>query len=62
MIAFVEESRVDSLTAEVVYRYEMPTLSFEDIGDAGMWVCAKPQRRRAWIRLPICRKSLPRAT
>jgi hypothetical protein len=42
MIAFVEKSRADSLTTEAVYRYEMPATSFEDIGDAGMWVSRAP--------------------
>jgi hypothetical protein len=42
MIAFVEQSRADSLTTEAVYRYEMPVPSFEDIGDAGMWVSRAP--------------------
>lgn len=55
MIAFVEQRRVGSLATESVYRYEMPAASFEDIGDAGMWVsreAVKPLRTDTFSNLP----------
>jgi hypothetical protein len=37
-IAFVEEAWIERLRTETVYRYDMPTASFEDLDDVGMWV------------------------
>ncbi|AWZ01058.1 hypothetical protein RHODOSMS8_01522 [Rhodobiaceae bacterium] len=36
--AFVEKRWLKRLQARVVYRYELPTEAFEDVGDVGMWV------------------------
>ena len=55
MIAFVEQSRAEALATEAVYRYEMPAATFEDIGDAGMWVsreAATPSRVDVLSHLP----------
>jgi uncharacterized protein DUF6886 len=38
MIAYVETAWLDRLRSAEIYRYELPTGSFEDLGDAGMWV------------------------
>jgi len=37
-VAHVESRWLDRLRAATVYRYEMPTASFEEVGDVGMWV------------------------
>ncbi len=42
MVAFVEEESIGPLSSAVVHRYELPSDTFEDIGDAGMWVSREP--------------------
>lgn len=37
-VAYVEQHRLTSLQLESIYRYELPTRSFESLHDAGMWV------------------------
>lgn len=39
MIAFVERAWIVQLSTTVLYRYELPAYPFEDLDDAGMWVC-----------------------
>lgn len=36
--AYVEERWLEALNTARIYRYELPVESFEDLGDAGMWV------------------------
>lgn len=36
--AFIEKRWLERLQAEVIYKYELPTETFEDVGDVGMWV------------------------
>ncbi len=36
--AFVEKRWLARLQTAVIYRYELPTETFEDVGDVGMWV------------------------
>ncbi|OWV74110.1 hypothetical protein ATY75_07390 [Rhizobium sp. N122] len=53
-VAFVERHWLERLEAEAIYRYEMPAEDFEDLGDAGMWVCRRrfiPTERIAISRL-----------
>ena len=38
MIAHIEETWVTRLSEATIYRYELPTESFESLNDAGMWV------------------------
>ena len=38
MIAHVEWAWFDRLSRESLYRYELPTETFEDLDDAGMWI------------------------
>ncbi|MES2343758.1 MAG: hypothetical protein V4597_18985 [Pseudomonadota bacterium] len=38
MIAHVEWAWFERLTRETLYRYELPSETFEDLADAGMWV------------------------
>jgi hypothetical protein len=54
-IAFVEERWAPRLRAGIVHRYELPTASFEDLGDVGMWVsrsAVRPLRAEAVRSLP----------
>lgn len=37
-VAYIERERFPSLTVATLYRYELPTESFENLDDAGMWV------------------------
>jgi hypothetical protein len=37
-IAYIEDDWVERVRAAVVYRYDMPCATFEDIDDVGMWV------------------------
>ncbi len=37
-IAFVEEDWVDRINTAPLHRYEMPTTSFENVDEVGMWV------------------------
>jgi hypothetical protein len=43
-IAFIEERWASRLRTAIVHRYELPTASFEDLGDVGMWVSRSPVR------------------
>ena len=47
MIAHVEWAWFDRLARETLYRYELPTGSFEDLEDAGMWVSRQAVTPRA---------------
>lgn len=38
MIAHVETAWLDRLRAEPIHRYDLPTVAFEALEDAGMWV------------------------
>lgn len=42
MIAHVEEAWRDRLGRAAIYRYEFPLAAFENLHDAGMWVCRVP--------------------
>jgi hypothetical protein len=42
MIAHIEWSWFERLRAQRLYRYDLPPADFEDLGDAGMWVCSNP--------------------
>jgi hypothetical protein len=37
-VAFVERRWIDRIAGATLHRYEMPSATFEDIGDVGMWV------------------------
>ncbi|WP_064694802.1 DUF6886 family protein [Rhizobium aegyptiacum] len=53
-VAFIERHWLERLEAETIHRYEMPAEDFEDLGDAGMWVCRGcviPMERIAVSRL-----------
>lgn len=54
-IAFIEEGWLERLRTTTVHRYDLPTATFEDLGDAGMWVSrapVKPQGAEAIADLP----------
>ncbi len=54
-IAFVERAWLERLEAGLVYRYEMPSASFRDVEDVGMWVSpqsVRPSRIEALSSLP----------
>ena len=38
MLAYVEEEWLERVRTATLYRYELPTHSFADLHDAGMWV------------------------
>ena len=38
VLAYVEEAWLGRVQRETIYRYEMPSLTFEDLDDVGMWV------------------------
>ena len=38
MIAWMEQGWHERFSSAIIYRYELPRSSFEDIGDVGMWV------------------------
>lgn len=38
MLAYVEECWLERIQTATLYRYELPTDSFETLNDAGMWV------------------------
>ncbi|WP_340646863.1 DUF6886 family protein [Phenylobacterium sp.] len=42
MIAHIEWSWLERLNRGILYRYELPVGSFEDLEDAGMWVSRQP--------------------
>lgn len=42
IIAHIEEAWLDRFTQQVIYRYELPSSSFEDLQDAGMWISRYP--------------------
>ncbi len=53
--AYVERERLPDLAAVTIHRYDLPTESFEDLHDAGMWVsrtAVKPLRCDAVSDLP----------
>jgi Family of unknown function (DUF6886) len=55
MIAFVEDAWFRQLCSKEIHRYAMPVSSFEDIGDAGMWVSREavtPSRMDTLTDLP----------
>jgi hypothetical protein len=37
-VAYVEQSWMDRLSRASIHRYELPPVSFEDLGEIGMWV------------------------
>ena len=41
MLAYIEYGWQSALETSVIFRYELPTSSFETIEDAGMWVSSK---------------------
>ena len=41
-IALVERTWLERVAAAAIYRYDMPTTTFEDLGDTGMWVSRVP--------------------
>ncbi len=43
-IAFVERAWLDRIEAGAIYRYDLPTAGFEDVGEVGMWVSRLPVR------------------
>jgi hypothetical protein len=54
-IAFIEERWAPRLRTATLHRYELPAVSFEDLGDAGMWVsrsAVRPIRCEALRWLP----------
>jgi hypothetical protein len=42
IVAYIEAGWADSIAAAKLYRYELPTESFESLDDAGMWVSRSP--------------------
>jgi len=53
--AYIERERFADLATATIYRYDLPTASFEDLHDAGMWVSrdtVKPLRCDALFDLP----------
>ena len=49
--AYVEQHRLPELQAAAIYRYELPTESFEDLHDAGVWVSRETVTPRSCERL-----------
>jgi hypothetical protein len=43
-VAYLENRWLDRLRATTIWRYEMPTENFEDVGDVGMWVSREAVR------------------
>ena len=55
VLAYIETAWLERVQTETIYRYEMPSATFADIGDAGMWVskvAVKPLRLKALSNLP----------
>ena len=55
VLAYIEEAWLGRVQGETIYRYEMPSSTFEDLDDAGMWVskvAVKPSRLEALSNLP----------
>jgi hypothetical protein len=55
MIAYTERRWFAAMSAARIHRYEFSADGFEDLGDAGMWVCrreARPLRRDMLDDLP----------
>ena len=55
VLAYTEKAWLGRVQRETIYRYEMPSLTFEDLDDAGMWVskvAVKPSRLEALSNLP----------
>ncbi len=42
MIAYVEQAWLEAIAGSTLYRYDMPTETFESLDDAGMWVSRAP--------------------
>ena len=42
MVAFVERAWIHRLQHGEIWRYHLPQATFEDLGDAGMWVSRSP--------------------
>lgn len=54
-VAYIECERLSDLATATLYRYDLPTESFEDLHDAGMWVSrgtVKPLRCDTLSDLP----------
>ena len=43
-IAFIEQRWAARLRGAIIHRYGLPSASFEDLGDVGMWVSRSPVR------------------
>lgn len=41
-LAFIEKRWLKRLQTSVIYQYELPTASFEEVGEIGMWVSRSP--------------------
>ena len=55
MLTYVEKAWLGRINKAIIYRYEMPSLTFEDLDDAGMWVskvAVKPLGRDTLLDLP----------
>lgn len=55
ILAYIEEAWLERVQNETIYRYEMPSSSFGDIRDAGMWVskvAVKPLQLDTLSNLP----------
>lgn len=55
ILAYTEEAWLERIRTETIYRYEMPSSTFEDIEDAGMWVSkvsVKPLKLDTLANLP----------
>jgi len=53
--AYIERERLADLASTPIHRYDLPTGSFEDLHDAGMWVsrvAVTPLRRDTLADLP----------
>jgi hypothetical protein len=42
VVAHVEYGWLDRIRSTTLYRYELPPATFQDLGDAGMWVSREP--------------------
>ena len=54
-VAFIETAWADRLAHTTIHRYTLPPVTFEDVGDVGMWVSrssVKPTALHALTNLP----------
>lgn len=61
MLAYIETSWLERLEGARLYRYEFSEAQFEDLNDAGMWICrtgVRPIKMEHMDRLPDQLKSL----